>query len=207
MNRTRYPGFAASWFVCAILVAGCGSSSSNVRPASEPTAIPDYVIGPGDTLNVFVWRNPDLTVNVQVRPDGKISVPLVEDMVAVGKSPTQLANDLEVALGAYVLSPNVTVMVQAFGVGAYGNQVRVVGQGVAAPQTIPYREGLTVLDVLIQVGLSEFAAGNRATLVRNVGGEPTEIRLHLNDLIERGELSENIRLQPGDVVIIPQARF
>ena len=179
-----------------------------VAPAVADESEPDYVIGPGDELNVFVWRNPDLSATVAVRPDGKISIPLVEDMAAVGKTPSQLAMDVEAKLGEYVRTPDVTIIVSSFGIGAYDNQIRVVGAGAVTPQAIPYRAGLTLLDVMIQVGLSEFAAGDRAKLVRRSnGGAVQEIPVKLNRLVNRGDLSQNYSLQPGDVVIIPQSRF
>jgi polysaccharide export outer membrane protein len=190
--------------------AGGGQAAAPAAPApAVPTESDDnYLIGPGDTLNIFVWRNEDLTTTVAVRPDGKISIPLVNDMPAVGKTPSKLAADIEKVLGEFVRSPDVTVIVAGFGIGAFGNQVRIVGAGAVKPQAIPYRQGLTLLDVMIEVGLSEFAAGDRAKLVRRTsdGGEQ-EIKVKLNKLVNRGDLSQNLSLQPGDVVIIPQSRF
>jgi polysaccharide export outer membrane protein len=199
--------------VAALVMVGCHGGSSVKEPpggsvVSQPSdTTANYVIGPGDSLHVFVWRNDDLGATVAVRPDGKISIPLVSDMPAVGKTPSQLAKDIEAALGQYIRSPSVAVIVESFGIGAYDNQVRVVGAGAVKPQAIPYRQGLTVLDVMIEVGLSEFAAGDRAKLVRRQNGEVKETPLHLNRLVNRGDLSQNLTLQPGDVVIIPQARF
>jgi polysaccharide export outer membrane protein len=175
-------------------------------PRGLPTS-PDYVIGPGDSLNVFVWRNPDLSTNVAVRPDGKISIPLVNDIQAVGKTPSQLGKDVEAVLGSVIRSPNVSIIVTGFGIGAYDNQIRVVGAGAVKPQSIPFRQGLTLLDVMIEVGLSQFAAGDRAKLVRRVNGEPKETPVKLNKLINRGDLKQNLTLQPGDVLIIPESRF
>jgi polysaccharide biosynthesis/export protein len=174
------------------------------NPAPAATA-PDYVIGPGDTLQVFVWRNPDLTVTVPVRPDGKISTPLVEDMVAVGKTPTQLARDVEKALSVYVKSPQVNVIVtqpaSAF------SQVKIIGQ-VLHPQAIAYRSGMTVLDAVLAVGgLSQFAAGNRAHLVRNVNGKSVETKVKLGALVNDGDMSQNLKLEPGDVLVVPETRF
>lgn len=174
---------------------------------SGGTPTPDYVIGPGDALNVFVWRNPDLSTTVAVRPDGKISIPLVNDIQAVGKTPSQLQTDIEAVLAEFVRTPDVTVIVSSFGIGAYDNQIRVVGAGAVRPQSIPYRQGLTLLDVMIEVGLSEFAAGDRAKLVRRRNGIEEETRVRLNRLVNRGDLSQNHELLPGDVVIIPQSRF
>ena len=176
-------------------------------PPANPAVSPNYIIGPGDALSVFVWRNADLSTSVAVRPDGKISIPLVNDMQAVGKTPTQLQDDIEAVLAEFIRTPDVTISVTAFGIGAYDNQIRVVGAGAIRPQSIPYRAGLTLLDVMIEVGLSEFAAGNKAKLVRRVNGQPEETRVRLDKLVNRGELSEDIRLQPGDVLIIPESRF
>ena len=145
-----------------VVVAACGSTDAlTTAPVSPPTDAQlsaDYTIGPGDSLSVFVWRNEDLSTTVAVRPDGKISIPLVADMQAVGKTPSQLATDIEGVLGEFVRSPDVTVMVASFGIGAYDNQIRVVGAGAGEPQAIPYRQGLTFLDIMIEVGLSEFAS-------------------------------------------------
>jgi polysaccharide biosynthesis/export protein len=164
-----------------------------------------YIIGPGDSLQVFVWRNAELSSTVPVRPDGKISTPLVEDMVAVGKTPTQLARDIEKVLAEYVKSPQVNVIVtqplSAF------SQVKVIGQ-VVKPQSLPYREGMTVLDALLTVGgLGPFAAGNRAKVVRTVGGKQTEIGVNLGKIIDKGDMTQNLKLQPGDVIVVPETRF
>ena len=165
----------------------------------------DYVVGPGDVLQVFVWRNPDLSATVPVRPDGRISTPLVEDMVAVGKTPSQLARDVEKVLGEYVRSPQVNVIVtqpmSTF------SQVKVVGQ-VLHPQVIPYREGLTVLDaILASGGLGQFAAGNRSKLVRMVDGKQVEIKLKIANLVNDGDMKQNVPLKPGDVLVVPESRF
>lgn len=175
-----------------------------VAPA-ESKVRADYMIGPGDTLQVFVWRNPELTTTVPVRPDGKISTPLVEDMVAVGKTPSQLARDIEKVLGEYVRSPQINVIVtqptSAF------SQIKVIGQ-VARPQSIAYRDGLTVLDAVLAVGgLGPFAAGNRAKIVRTENGKAREIKVKLSSLVNDGDMRQNIPLQPGDVVVIPESRF
>jgi polysaccharide export outer membrane protein len=164
----------------------------------------DYKIGPGDTLNIFVWRNEELSVTVPVRPDGKISTPLVEDMVAVGKSPSELARDMESVLQEYIRAPRVNVIVEGF-VGTFGEQVRVLGQAVS-PSSLPYRERMTLLDVMIEVGgLTQFAAGNRSKLVRVVNGQTEEYRVRLDDLVNKGELAENMLVLPGDVIIIPES--
>jgi polysaccharide export outer membrane protein len=165
----------------------------------------DYVIGPGDVLQVFVWRNPELTSTVPVRPDGKISTPLVEDMVAVGKNPSALARDIEKVLGEFVRSPQVNVIVTA--PASVFSQVKVIGQ-VAKPQAVPYREGMTVLDVVLAVGgLAPFAAGNRAHLVRTVDGKSTEIKIKLSALVNDGDMKQNLPLKPGDVLVVPESRF
>ncbi len=165
-----------------------------------------YRIGPGDMLDIFVWRNPEISTKVPVRPDGKISTPLVEDMVAVGKTPSELARDMEAVLAKYIKSPSVNVIVTDFQ-GVFAEQIRVVGQA-ANPQAIPYREGMTVLDVMIAVGgLGEFAAGNKAKLVRKIDGTSTEYRLRLSDLLNNGDISQNADIRPGDVIIIPETFF
>lgn len=164
----------------------------------------DYIIGPGDSLEIFVWRNEEISVNVPVRPDGKISTPLVEGMQAAGKTPNQLARDIEAALVKYVKSPVVTVIVKEF-VGIFGEQIRVVGQA-AEPRALPYREDITLLDVMIEVGgLTEFAAGNRAKIIRRVDGEQLEIKVRIEDLIQDGDISANMLMHPGDVLIIPES--
>jgi polysaccharide biosynthesis/export protein len=173
--------------------------------AASGAASAAYVIGPGDTLQVFVWRNPELTATVPVRPDGKISTPLVEDMVAVGKTSSQLARDIEMVLSQYVKSPQVNVIVTV-PVSAY-SQIKVIGQ-VQKPQSLSYREGMTVLDAILQVGgLAQYAAGNRSKIVRTVNGKVTEIQVKLNELVNRGDMKQNISLLPGDVLVVPESRF
>jgi len=180
-------------------------------PAAEPsTAAPaaagsQYIIGPGDTLQVFIWRNAELSVTVPVRPDGKISTPLVEDMVAVGKTPSKLARDIEAVLADYIRSPQVNVIVTN-AVSTF-SRVRVLGQ-VTTPQAVPYREGMTVLDAVLAVGgLAEFAAGNRAKIIRVEGGKTQEIKVRLGDLVNDGDVSQNLPLKPGDVLVVPESRF
>lgn len=176
-------------------------------PADMPAlhVADDYIIGPGDSLQIFVWRNPELSVTIPVRPDGKISTPLVENMVAVGKSPSKLARDIEVVLAEFVRSPQVNVIV-GDAASTY-SQVKVVGQ-VRTPQALPYREGLRVLDiVLASGGLTDFAAPNRARIVRLDNGKSVETRVKLGDLLNDGDLSQNLELKPGDVLIVPQSRF
>jgi len=192
-------------------LASCAFAAPPPQPAPAaavplPSQVsPDYLIGPGDVLQVFVWQNPELTVTVPVRPDGKISTPLDEDMPAVGKTPSQLARDVEKVLSEYVRSPRVNVIVtvpaSAF------SQVKVIGQ-VLKPAAVPYREGMTVLDALLAVGgLGNFAAGNRAHIVRMVNGKETEIRVRLEALVNNGDMSQNLPLRPGDVLVVPESRF
>ncbi len=194
-----------------ISIAGCGGSptlppAGQIGAGSEQIDQTIYRIGPGDSLEIFVWRNPEISKTVAVRPDGKISTPLVEDMVAVGKTPTELARDIEEVLAVYIKEPQVNVIVSGFQ-GVPAEQIRVVGQA-ANPQTISYREGMTVLDVVIAAGgLSEFAAGNRSKLVRKVDGKAVEYKVRLNDLINKGDVSQNVAIQPGDILIIPEAFF
>ncbi|MEL7535619.1 MAG: XrtA/PEP-CTERM system exopolysaccharide export protein [Pseudomonadota bacterium] len=198
----------AATLLVSFALAGCQSAGVNAADvnAQAAAATDEYQIGPGDALQIFVWDHPDLSTAVQVRPDGKISTPLVEDLQAAGRSPTQLARDIEGVLGEYVRSPVVTVIMQSF-VGKADQLIRVVGQAVA-PQSLQYRQGMTVLDVMIQVGgLSEFAAGNRSKLVRNVNGQRTEIRVRIDDLLNDGDIEQNIRVLPGDVIIIPESFF
>ena len=165
----------------------------------------NYIIGPGDTIQIFVWRNPELSVTVPVRPDGKISTPLVEDMVAVGKSPTQLSRDIEAVLVEYIRSPQVNVIVSN-AVSTY-SQVKGLGQ-VKNPQAVPFREGMHVLDLVLAVGgLTDYAAGNRAKIVRQDGTQHQELRVKLNDLMNHGDMNQNLELKPGDVLIVPSSLF
>jgi polysaccharide biosynthesis/export protein len=172
-----------------------------------PQVIPStYLIGPGDNLSVFVWGNQDLSATVPVRPDGMITTPLVEDVEASGKTPTQLARIMEKRLSRYVKNPVVTVTVTDF-VGRYDDQVRVIGEA-SKPQALRYRENMTVLDVLIAVGgLTEYAAGNRAIITRNIDGKEEQIQVRLHDLIKKGDISANIQMWPGDILIIPESWF
>lgn len=175
-------------------------------PAALPSAEPEYIIGTGDSLNIFVWHNADLTAHVPVRPDGRISIPLVEDIPCAGKTPTQLARDVEERLRKYVQDPTVTVIVDTF-VGLPSQQIRVVGQA-ATPKALPYRADMTVLDAMIEVGgLTPYASGNRAKLTRTVNGQPVTTTLRLQDLLEDADLSANTPLRPGDIIMIPQSFF
>lgn len=206
--RGRQPVWRALFVVVMFVLAGC-ASNGNVPDTQNQTGkrdTPFYLIGPGDSLQIFVWQNPDLSVSVPVRPDGRITTPLVSDMKASGKTPSQLARDLENELAAYIKNPVVTVMVTSF-VGRSSEQIRVVG-AAAQPQSIPYRARMTVLDVMIAVGgLNQFAAGNRARLIRTVDGEEKKIPLRLHDLLKEGEIEANRRVLPGDILIIPEAWF
>jgi len=193
-----------------LVVSACASG----RPTYDASQFPDtvgtlsesYSIGPGDSLQIFVWDHADLSTNVQVRPDGMISTPLVEDLQAAGRTPTQLARDIESVLKEYIRTPIVTVIMQGF-IGEGTQQVRVVGQAVS-PTAFQYKQGMTVLDVMIAVGgLTEFAAGNKAKVVRKTADGEIEIRVRLNDLLNEGDIDQNIEMKPGDVLIIPQSFF
>lgn len=199
--------------LASLAISACGGSGSTLPSAGSgdasqvnPTDQSNYRIGPGDVLDIFVWRNPEISTKIPVRPDGKISTPLIEDMVAVGKTPSELARDMEQVLATYIKSPSVNVIVTEFR-GTFSEQVRVVGQA-ANPQSIPHREGMTVMDLIIAVGgLGEFAAGNRAKLVRKENGKTVEYRVRLDDLLNKGEIKHNVDILPGDVLIIPEAFF
>lgn len=192
----------AGLFALAAALSACSTSSP---PFVNQQGV-EYVIGSGDTLQIFVWRNPEVSTTVPVRPDGKISTPLVEDMVAAGKTPTQLAREIEHVLAGYLKEPLVTVIVTNFS-GSFQQQIRVVGE-VAHPSALMYRADMTLLDVMIQVGgLTDFAAGNRASIVRSFGGKQQQFRVRLNDLVRNGDVSANVPLMPGDVVFVPESWF
>ena len=166
----------------------------------------EYRIGSGDNLEIFVWRNSELSSSVPVRPDGKITVPLIEDLPATGRTPTQLARDIEKALATYIQDPIVTVIVRGFQ-GPFEDRVRVVGEATS-PQTLAYNSTMTLLDVMIAVGgLTDFADGNRATISRVVDGSQKQYRVRLDDLLRNGDLTANVEIKPGDVVVIPEAWF
>ncbi|MBC7908746.1 MAG: polysaccharide biosynthesis/export family protein [Rhodospirillaceae bacterium] len=188
-------------------LAACSHRSDGLPPLvgqAKEDSTAAYVIGPGDALQVFIWRNPDLSAQVSVRPDGRITIPLIEDLVVAGKAPTDVAREIEKRLSEFVVEPKATVIMQNF-VGPLDRQIRVVGEA-AKPQAIPFRQDMTVLDVLIAAGgLTPFAAGNRAVIVRKVEGKGSDsYRIRLNDLIEDGDLSANVQVAPGDILIIPQ---
>jgi polysaccharide export outer membrane protein len=187
-----------------MLVSLCGLAAA--QPATPPAETSKYVIGPGDMLQISVWHNPELSTQVPVRPDGRISTPLVIDMVAAGRTPEELGHDIETRLKKYVSDPLVTVIVSAF-IGPYSQQVRIVGEATT-PKALPYLAHMTVLDAMISVGgLTPYASGNRAKLVRRVNGKETETTLRISDLLKSGDLSANTELAPGDIIIIPQSFF
>lgn len=199
-----------SLFAAALIAAGLAACSTKPEvPASmadTPEVPPLYQIGAGDSLTIFVWRNAELSTTVSVRPDGRISVPLIEDLYVEGKNPSDLAREIESELAVYIQDPLVTVIVAGF-VGTFPQQVRIVGEA-SQPRAIPYRANMTVLDVVIQTGgLTEFADGNNTTLVRVQGGEPMEYRVRLDDLLEDGDISANVALLPGDILIVPESFF
>ena len=184
---------------------GCasGGAISADRCASPDSQLSEYLIGPGDTLQIVVWRNDELSATVPVRPDGRISTPLVDDMQASGKTPSELSDDMEAVLGEYLRTPEVSVIVTGQGA---ANQIQVVGE-VVNPQSLSYRVGLTLLDVVVAVGgLSEFAAGNRANLIRQSDQGQIECRVRLKDLMA-GKMGENVDIYPGDVLVVPETRF
>lgn len=198
----------------AVALSGCasGGGGKQLPPAAfvstQEGPGEEYVIGPLDDLTIFVWRNPDLGAKVQVRPDGRITTPLISDMPAVGKTPKQLADDLKVALSKYIENPLVSVIVNNFS-GTFSQQVRIVG-ATEKPASIPYRANMTLLDAMISVGgLSEYAAGNKARLVRfnRETGKQQEYQVRIGDLLKRGDSKANVMLSPGDVIIIPESMF
>ena len=201
--------------VSAIALTGCmgGGSTGNVLPpahfvAADEAPSEQYIIGALDQLNIFVWRNTELGGKVQVRPDGMITTPLITDMVAAGKTPAQLAEDLKASLSKYIDNPQVSVMVDGFQ-GTFAQQVRIVG-ATEKPASLPYRANMTLLDAMIAVGgLSEYAAGDRARLIRHdrATGQQREYDLKIARLLRRGDTSANVALQPGDVIIIPESMF
>lgn len=191
----------------ALVLTGC-AGPKGVLNSEHLKNIPDYnyIIGPGDNVNIFVWRNPEVSQSVPVRPDGKITTPLVEDLQASGKTPTELAREIEQVLGTYIKDPSVTVIVTGF-VGPYDQQVRVIGQA-SQPKALAYREKMTLLDLMIAVGgLTEFAAGNNTVLVRRVNGREMQYLLRIDDLIDKGDISANVPILPGDILIVPESWF
>ncbi|MDM4764867.1 XrtA/PEP-CTERM system exopolysaccharide export protein [Pelomonas sp. SE-A7] len=190
----------------AAVLAGC-ASQGGIPPAPATAGNQDYsyIIGSGDNLNILVWRNPELSMSVPVRPDGKISAPLIDEMVAQGKNSVEIARDIEKQLSKYIRDPVVTVIVTSF-VGPFSEQIRVVGEA-AKPQFLPFKQKMTLLDVMIAVGgLTDFAAGNSATILRSSEGNK-QYSVRLKDLIKRGDVSANVEMRPGDILIIPQSFF
>ena len=192
----------------AMLLTACGTAPIGdfpAAPATLPATDYSYVIGAGDSLNIIVWRNPELSLSVPVRPDGKVSAPLVDELVAQGKTSTEVARDVEKKLSTYVRDPVVTVIVTSF-IGPYSEQIRVVGEA-AKPQFLPYKQKMTLLDVMIAVGgLTDFADGNGASILRGSDGNK-QYAVRLKDLIKRGDVSANVEMRPGDILIIPQSFF
>lgn len=197
--------YKLGFLLAAAVLAGCASSKYPPAPALAASSDYNYIIGPGDTLNIIVWRNPELSQSVPVRPDGKVSTPLVDELVAQGKNSTEIAREIEQLLGKFVRDPVVTVIVTSF-VGPYSEQIRVVGEA-ARPQFLPYKQKMTLLDVMIAVGgLTDFADGNGASILRTAeGGKQYSVRLR--DLIKRGDISNNVEMKPGDILVIPQSWF
>ena len=197
----------AKWLVAALAALTLAACSTTYPPAPAAAASADYnyIIGPGDNVNIVVWRNPELSMSVPVRPDGKITAPLVDDLQAMGKDPSTLARDFEKELGKFIRDPVVTVIVTNF-VGPYSEQIRVVGEA-ARPQTLAYKQKMTVLDVMIAVGgITDFADGNRATILRPSENN-AQYSVRLKDLVKRGDVSANVDMKPGDILIIPQSWF
>jgi polysaccharide export outer membrane protein len=196
--------------VLALLgVSACGPRTPDpaLLGARPPSPSPSYLIGPGDVISIFVYQAPQLSVpSLPVRPDGRISMPLIPDIAAAGKTPTALAKDIEGKLKEYVKQPNVSVIVSNF-VGPLDRQIRVIGEATE-PLAIPYRDGITVLDVMIQTkGLTRYASGNSASIVRTAGGKRQTIKVRLSDLLRDGDIDQNVAMLPGDTLIIPQSWF
>ena len=198
----------------ALTLTGCATArSGNALPpasfvGSSEEVGENYQIGPADELSIFVWRNPELSTRISVRPDGRITTPLITDMIAVGKTPAQLADDIRVVLSQYIQEPIVSVMVER-PQGTFAQQIRIIG-ATARPAALPYRANMTLLDAMIAVGgLNEYAAGNRARLVRydRATGQQREYDLRIGSLLRRGDISANVKLEPGDVIIIPESMF
>jgi polysaccharide export outer membrane protein len=202
-----------------LLISGCGYPQLTQEDDAVIPADYTYIIGPGDNVQIFVWGNPDISTTAHVRPDGKITIPLVEDLLASGKTPSQLARVMEKALSKYVRDPQVVIMVSG-GLGSYSQQVRVIGQlsggggtgggGSAhySAKTFPYKRDMTLLDLVIQIGgLGQYADGNRASIIRNIDGEPQHFGIRIDDLVDDADFTANVKILPGDIVIIPQAFF
>jgi polysaccharide biosynthesis/export protein len=200
MKKQKNAAARLGWSLLGAALVGL-----SVASAQSSSATSNYIIGPGDVLEVFVWQNPDLSVTVPVRPDGKISTPLDEDMVAVGKTPSELAHDIELKLSEYVRAPHVNVIVTK--PASLFSQVKVIGQ-VKTPEAIAYHDGMTVLDAVLAVGgLTQYAAGNRARIVRMIDGREHDIPVRLSALVNDGDMSQNLPLKAGDVLVVPESRF
>lgn len=208
-TNARVRARSSRWlFAClgAAVLVGCSTTGDfPPAPASASTQDYNYIIGPGDNINIIVWRNPELSMSVPIRPDGKFSTPLIDELVAQGKSSVEISRDIEKQLAKYVRDPVVTVIVTGF-VGPYDQQIRVVGEA-AKPQALPFKQYMTVLDVMIAVGgLTDFADGNGATILR-ASEDGKQYAVRLRDLIRRGDISANVQMRPGDILIIPQSFF
>ncbi len=209
MSFRRSMGGVARYFFIALaatLLVGCATNNEFApAPATAATSDYSYHIGPGDIVNIVVWRNPELSMSVPVRPDGKLAAPLIEDLPALGKDPTTLSRDIEKALAKFIRDPVVTVIVTQF-VGPYSEQIRVVGEATK-PQVLSYKQKMTLLDVMIAVGgVTDFADGNGATILRSAEGNK-QYSVRIKDLIKRGDVSANVEMKPGDVLIIPRSWF
>lgn len=209
LNKAR-TGLVVGALAGAAVLTGCATDFG--ERGQLPVASGDaqystrYKIAPGDSVEVFVWRNPEVSTEVPVRPDGLLSAPLLEEIPAAGKTPAELARDLEAELSTYLRDPLVTVIVQGF-TGTFREQIRILGEA-ASPQALIYNDSMTLLDVLIQVGgITEFADGNNATLIRRVDGQQELFQLRLDDLIRDGDITANVDMRPGDIIIIPEAWF
>ena len=209
MHRSLVSRLIVAITTCLVLgplLASCGGGGKQPPELNAAANQQLYRIGPGDMLKVFVWGNPGLTDTVPVRPDGRISIPLIEDLEVANKTPTEAGRMIEQKLAAFVENPLVTVIVTEF-VGPFEDSVRVVGEA-SQPKSIPYRTDMSLLDVMIEVGgLTEFAAGNRATLIRRAAGEQNQYRVRVDDLLRGGDITANVPMQPGDVLIIPESYF
>lgn len=216
MVSGRFSTLVLGASLCALTLTGCAGGGPGGGQQLPPASFvstdqgpgEEYIIGPLDELTIFVWRNPELGAKVAVRPDGRITTPLITDMPAVGKTPAMLADDIKLALSQYIEKPLVSVIVSNFS-GTFSQQIRIVG-ATEKPASIPYRANMTLLDAMIAVGgLSEFASGNRGRLVRfdKNTGKQREFNVRINDLIKKGDTKANVMLQPGDVIIIPESMF
>jgi polysaccharide biosynthesis/export protein len=200
--------------VSSMAISGCSSmGGSDLPPAPsipyQQQASEEYVIGPLDKITIFVWRNQELGGTVQVRPDGRITTPLITDMPAAGKTATMLQQDIKLQLSQYINDPIVSVIVNEFAA-TNNQQVRIAGAGVEKPASVPYRANMTLLDAITAVGgISEYAAGNKARLQRvdRNTGKMQEYSLRIGDLLRRGDTKANVMLQPGDIIIIPESMF